>query len=63
MMKNMTKAPVKETIVELLRKEGYDFITACEIANNTIKEFKNSGKKKARYVFKSGTSITLQKED
>jgi hypothetical protein len=36
---------VKETLVEALRAEGYDFFTACEIASATIREFLTSGKK------------------
>ena len=29
---------VKETFVDILTKEGYDVVTACEIATESIKE-------------------------
>ncbi|MGI0025129.1 MAG: hypothetical protein ACREA4_08300 [Nitrososphaera sp.] len=31
---------VKEQIVELIRAEGYDFLRACELAQNCLDEIK-----------------------
>jgi len=38
----------KEQLVEGLRGDGVDFISACEIANETIREFLESGKLQQR---------------
>ena len=41
---------VKETLVEALRKVGYDFITACEIAHEQLQEFLKSDQKEKTFV-------------
>ena len=39
----------KDKLVDLIRSEGYDFITACELASECIKEFQESGLPSHRY--------------
>lgn len=53
---------VKEQIVEIIRAEGYDFITACELATKCIAEFKVSGEQSSRYHI-GHTSFTLAKAE
>jgi len=53
----------KDKIVDLLREAGYDFFTASEIATETIREFKASGKKRQRYYLKNGVSFVIQKKE
>ena len=50
---------VKETIIEIIRKEGYDFFTAAEIATKAIKEFMASNKPTETYHI-GHTSFTLK---
>jgi hypothetical protein len=45
----MKPGGVKEQIVEIIRGQGYDFISACEIATDTIIEFNQSNKKEETY--------------
>jgi hypothetical protein len=52
---------VKEQLVEIVRGEGYDFMTACELVTDCIKEFKASGKREARYYI-GRTSFTIRNE-
>ena len=49
----------KDKLVDLIRSEGYDFITACELASECIKKFLESGQKRAIYHI-GKTSFTLQ---
>ena len=54
------KITLKEKIVEICQQSGYDFISSCEMATDTIKRFKESGeKKKTFYIGKM--SFTLKK--
>ena len=53
----------KDKIVDIFREAGYDFITASEIADETIREFKTSGKKRQRYYLKNGVSFVIQKKE
>ena len=53
----------KDKIVDLFREAGYDFITASEIATETIREFKASGKKRQRYYLKNGVSFVIQNKE
>lgn len=41
---------VKEQIVEIIQSQGYDLLTACELADETIKEFLESGYKSNTYT-------------
>jgi predicted Fe-Mo cluster-binding NifX family protein len=59
--KNLAKNMAKDKIVDILREAGYDFITASEIATDTIREFKASGKKRQRYYLKNGVSFVIQR--
>lgn len=52
---------IKEQLVEIIRKQGYDFVSACELADNYIKEFKASGKHQQRYAV-GRTIFTLQND-
>jgi len=52
----------KETLAEIVRDAGYDFITACEIAGNTIREFLQSGKRESTYVIGCAT-VTLGRKE
>jgi len=36
----MTKRQIKDTVVSLLMRDGYDFFTACEIADQRIEEWR-----------------------
>jgi len=50
---------VRETIVEIVRGEGYDFWTAAELVSNCIKEFIASDKRETTYyVGKSSFTLT-----
>jgi len=50
----------KDKIVDILRGAGYDFITASEIATETLREFEASGKERQRYYLKNGVSFVIQ---
>ena len=52
----------KEALVEMAREYGYDFITACEIAEDTIREFLQSGKQRETYVI-GGATVTLGRKE
>jgi len=52
---------VKETLVDLLRKDGHDTISACEIAARAIREFLESGEKRSRLHGRT-FSITLERK-
>jgi len=53
---------VKETIIAALQKDGYDMITACEIAADYIKELLQ--KPAGKYIYHTNTSkITIIKKD
>lgn len=47
--------PVKWRIAEALNKDGYDMMTALEIANTWIKEFLASGKQSEERSTKTQT--------
>lgn len=49
---------MREQLIALIQAEGYDVVTACELAVKTIAEFKASGKKTARYHI-GHTSFTI----
>ena len=53
---------VKEQLVEILRGEGYDFITACEHAQVAINEFLASGEQR-RVIHSKTKSITLERKN
>lgn len=53
---------IKETLVSLLRAEGYDMFNACELASKCIREFKASGKTKETYHV-GRTSVTIARKD
>ena len=55
------KISVKEKIVEIIQSEGYDLFTACEMADNCIKEFMSSKDRKATY-YVGKSSFTLIKK-
>ena len=50
----------KDKIVDIFREAGYDFITASEIATETLREFEASGKERQRYYLKNGVSFVIQ---
>ena len=52
----------KDKIVDIFREAGYDFLTASEIAEDTLREFVASGKKRQRYYLKNGVSFVIQKK-
>lgn len=52
---------VKDQIIELLRAEGYDYISAAREATRVIKEFMESDKVYTTLYTKSGRAISLQK--
>jgi hypothetical protein len=47
--------------VEVIRRAGYDFITACEMYEKIKAEFMSSPDKRKTYHIKQGGSFTLQK--
>ena len=51
---------VKDELVELIRCAGYDFISACEYADDLLKEFKESGKSKQKYYIVSNRRVIKQ---
>lgn len=53
---------VKDTIAQVLRAEGYDFLTAYEIATKYMKEFLDSGKKQETYGTKN-LQFTLKRKE
>jgi hypothetical protein len=50
---------VKETIVELIQSQGFDFITACEMYEQAKNEFLN-GLCKRRTFYVGACSYTLE---
>lgn len=53
---------VKEQLIELVRKEGFDFMTACKVVSKILDEVK--AKKPGNYRYEIGkTSFTLRKEE
>lgn len=52
----------KEEIAETLRVEGYDFMTAYELAHNRVQEFMKSGKDSEVFHTKT-TTFTLQRRN
>ena len=60
--KSQVKYTTKDKIVDIFREAGYDFITASEIAEDTIREFEVSGKERQRYYLKNGVSFVIQKK-
>ena len=42
--------PVREQIVDIMRAEGFDAITAAEHATRAIEEFRTSGKESETYT-------------
>lgn len=57
----MPYCPVKDTLVDLLRKYGYDFMTACEYATELIKELNQ--KPKGEYTYYIGNAKVLLRKD
>jgi hypothetical protein len=55
------KITVKEQLVDIIRANGYDFITACEMATQAINEFLESGKSIDKYYI-GNQSFTLVKK-
>ena len=51
---------VKEDIVELLRDEGYDFFSACEIAEKLLARVKKSPDGKYRFISR-GHVVEIEK--
>ena len=49
---------IKERLVEIIASEGFDLVTACEMASTTIAEFKASDKARVCYVVR-GTTFVL----
>ena len=58
----LIKGTVKEQIAELLRAEGYDFISAMTEAAKLIKEFETSGRKRQRILTKSHSFTLVRKK-
>lgn len=48
---------VKEQIAEIIRANGYDFLTALQMADDLIKEFLDSNQKEATYYLKNGSKL------
>lgn len=48
---------IKEIIVDKLRAAGYDFLTACEITNKTLREFLDSNEQSRTFHVMSGTRV------
>lgn len=40
----------KEQMVDIIIAQGYDMLTACELADKAIEEFKQSGKQRETYT-------------
>lgn len=52
---------IKEKIVEMMQRAGYDFMTACEEAERMIQEFRRSSRLQSRYFIKGGGAFTVRK--
>lgn len=60
----MLHMTVKKQLIELLRRNGYDFFTAAEEATAAIKEFKASKHKKMLYYVQgSKEAFELRKKE
>ena len=49
----------KEDLTDIIRAQGYDFFTACKLAEDTILDFRNSGKGRKTYHIGS-VSVDLE---
>ena len=52
---------VKEQIIELIQSQGYDFLTACEMASEAIQEFLTQPEPR-RTFYIGACSWTLKKK-
>ena len=52
---------IKEQIVELVQSQGYDFMTACELATDAINEFITQDNP-SRTFYLGACSWTLEKK-
>lgn len=59
-MTTKPKDTLKDKLVDLIRAEGYDFMTASALATDCINRFKASGKKSERF-FIGRAAFTLRK--
>lgn len=50
---------VRERLIAMVRSAGYDVLTACEKADEVIKEFKESEKETETYHIRGGGTIKL----
>ncbi len=41
---------IKEQLVDLVRAQGFDFMTACELVTTCLREFKESGARSKTYI-------------
>lgn len=49
---------MREKLISLIQAEGYDMITACELATDCIARFKASGLKQQNYTI-GNTTFTI----
>lgn len=52
----MPRTTIKERLVGLIQKEGYDFLTSCTIATDCMEEFRLSGTKTKTYCIGDGNT-------